>query len=160
MTISANHDPGDVAGEATFVLRAEYAELARLSRWIGDLGERWALSPHLQYRFDLAFTEFVTNVLEHGTLDRSGAGIQITARLMQVTIDGEQQRHLVATIVDGSAPFNPLDVAAPSRSNSLDEAPIGGLGIHLARTACDQCRYEFVDGKNILTMLFKDGASV
>ena len=128
----------------------DFAELERLSRWIAERGDAWALSSRDRYRLELAVTELVTNVLEHDSLDGRAAGIDITMTLRE----SERRHELTVTLVDSSEPFNPLKADKPAPPSSLEDLPIGGLGIHLALNACERCRYEYSNEKNVLTMIF------
>jgi serine/threonine-protein kinase RsbW len=51
---------------------------------------------------------------------------------------------------DDGVPFDPLAAAPPDLELSLDERPIGGLGILLIRTMTDRQTYHRSAGRNIL----------
>ena len=53
---------------------------------------------------------------------------------------------------DEGKPFNPLECGAPDVALSARERKVGGLGIFLVRKSMDEVRYEYRDGKNILTI--------
>jgi anti-sigma regulatory factor (Ser/Thr protein kinase) len=58
----------------------------------------------------------------------------------------------MAEIEDDAQPFNPLEAPPPDVNAPLRERPLGGLGIHLARTMMDAMAYRRENGKNILTI--------
>jgi serine/threonine-protein kinase RsbW len=58
----------------------------------------------------------------------------------------------LAEIEDDGRPFNPLETPPPNVGASLPEKPIGGLGIHLAKTMMDSMAYRREAEKNILTI--------
>ena len=60
------------------------------------------------------------------------------------------------TVSDTGIPFNPLDAPEIDTSLSLEERPVGGLGIHLVKQMADELTYRYADGKNILTAVFRD----
>ncbi len=134
-------------------LRHDYSELARLGQWIGDVAEALGLTSRDAYRLELSLTEIVTNVLDHGDLDHGDVADEGHGILVSVQHDCQ---HLVATVVDGCAPFNPLEATTEPAPTSLEEADIGGLGIHLVRNTCDHCHYDRNAEKNIFTMTFQD----
>ena len=54
--------------------------------------------------------------------------------------------------------FSPEDFRKAAKADttlSVDERPIGGLGIFLVRELMDSINYERVDGKNMLTLIKK-----
>jgi anti-sigma regulatory factor (Ser/Thr protein kinase) len=53
---------------------------------------------------------------------------------------------------DGRA-FDPLQAERPPPPVNLEEAPIGGLGIHLIRSMLDECHYRREAGWNRLTLI-------
>ncbi|HLO75764.1 MAG TPA: ATP-binding protein [Magnetospirillum sp.] len=92
----------------------------------------------------LALDEFLTNAVTYGAAGGNGHKIEV-----DVTLEG----HMVTvTIVDRAPPFNPLDVPPPDLSLELDDRPIGGLGIHLARGVMDEVLYRRDGDRNILTL--------
>jgi anti-sigma regulatory factor (Ser/Thr protein kinase) len=56
------------------------------------------------------------------------------------------------TVVDDGHEFDPLAKEAPDLTLSVEDRPIGGLGIHLLRNLTDGMSYERRDGLNRLTL--------
>lgn len=57
---------------------------------------------------------------------------------------------VVLSFIDSGKQFNPLNVDSPDLN---DMERIGGLGIYLIRNLMDDVRYEYVENKNILTVI-------
>lgn len=53
---------------------------------------------------------------------------------------------------DAGVPFNPLEKPDPDVTLSLNDRPVGGLGIFLCKQMMDSLAYEHKNGCNILTM--------
>jgi anti-sigma regulatory factor (Ser/Thr protein kinase) len=53
---------------------------------------------------------------------------------------------------DSGKAFNPLVNPEPDVSLALDARPIGGLGIFLTKTFCDELSYDRVDDLNVLSV--------
>ncbi len=53
---------------------------------------------------------------------------------------------------DNGMPFDPLAKADPDVTLSVEDRPIGGLGIFMVKKSMDDVHYEYKDGKNIFTM--------
>ena len=55
--------------------------------------------------------------------------------------------------VDDGVEFNPLSTNSPKLPENIDEAKIGGLGIHLVKNLVDEMYYEYKDNENHLTII-------
>ena len=59
---------------------------------------------------------------------------------------------VIITVLDQGKPYDPLKHEDPDITLSLDEREVGGLGIFMVKKTMDDVKYEYVDGKNILTI--------
>jgi anti-sigma regulatory factor (Ser/Thr protein kinase) len=59
---------------------------------------------------------------------------------------------LSLTIIDQGIPFNPLEKEKPQTNQSIEDRPIGGLGIHLVKNMMDEIEYTRENNKNVLTL--------
>ena len=135
LTLTAEH----------LVLRNDLAELERLAGWI----EGWAqqdVSPDLSLAIQLCLEEAVANIIMYGGAKGDRPGIVVELERNGGT--------LVARIEDTGRPFDPTRVPPPSVARSLEEAKVGGLGIHLLRSFAAGIHYEHRDGRNRLTLQF------
>ncbi len=117
------------------------------SAWARDLAEGIGWEEERVYALDLCIVELVSNIVDHGY---RGARGEI---LIQLDF-GAGSSSLVLTIIDEAPAFDPLSVPAPATPATLDEATIGGYGIHLVRSTADDCRYERRDGRNVFIAYF------
>ena len=53
---------------------------------------------------------------------------------------------------DMGKPYNPLDREDPDITSGAQDRQVGGLGIFMTRKLMDDISYQFVNGKNILTL--------
>lgn len=60
---------------------------------------------------------------------------------------------LIFNIIDSGKEFDPTLQPDADVTLSLEERPIGGLGIFLIRRIMQKVEYHRIDGKNILTMV-------
>ena len=99
----------------------------------------------------LALDEVVTNIVEYGYDDDDKHLIDIKFIL--------NEQSLKIIIIDDAKPYNILDKKDPDTSQSLDEKPIGGLGIYLVKRLMTNIDYDYRDGKNhlLLTKSFTEG---
>ena len=63
-----------------------------------------------------------------------------------------EHKRLTIVITDTGIGFNPLERQEPDLTLSLEERPIGGLGIYLVKQLMTEVSYSRSAGKNILTM--------
>jgi anti-sigma regulatory factor (Ser/Thr protein kinase) len=104
----------------------------------------WGLSDDDTVTLNLILDEFVSNVIRHGYEDDDAHDIHIV-----IGLAGE-----VATIriEDEGKPFNPLEAPPPDLDLPIEQRPIGGLGIFIARAMADTIEYRRERGRNVLTM--------
>ena len=97
----------------------------------------------LNMRIRLCVEEVVENVVQYAY--EAGAGyMQVETTL----------KNGVWCIVfeDAGVPFNPLDKEDPDITLSVEDRPIGGLGIFLCKQMMDHLEYHYEDGCNRLIM--------
>ena len=92
----------------------------------------------------LALDEIVTNIVEYGYDDDGKHLIDIKFIL------NEQSLEII--IIDDANPYNILDKENPDTSLSLEDKPIGGLGIYLVKHLMTNIDYDYRDGKNHLSL--------
>lgn len=131
-------------------LRSEIPELRRLASAVEGFFARHALPADEAQRLSLALDELVTNVMRHGAPEGDAAAA--AAPEIEVTLDLAGDR-VVAVIRDSGRPFNPLSLPVPDTNASLEQRPIGGLGIHLARQLTDGIGYRREGDRNCLTLV-------
>jgi len=97
------------------------------------------------YMLCLAIDEIATNIMRYG-YPRAG----ISDGVINVSIT-TGNGSLTVVLEDSAMPFNPLEQSVPTEedmSKPLEERPIGGLGIMLAKQSVDEYKYEFIGNKN------------
>ncbi len=109
------------------------------------------LADKVIHDIQLALDEVVTNIVEYGYDDDDKHLIDIKFIL--------NEQSLKIIIIDDAKPYNILDKKDPDTSLSLDEKPIGGLGIYLVKRLMTNIDYDYRDGKNhlLLTKSFTEG---
>jgi serine/threonine-protein kinase RsbW len=131
--------------DAAIALRHDRAEMQRLSDWLDRRVE--ALAPAAAHAVRLCLEEAVLNVIVHNDPPADPAA---AIRVWLGCCDGR----LTVRIEDSCAPFDPLAVPAPARAASLEDAPIGGLGIQLMRSFASAINYRREHGMNRLVLQF------
>ena len=122
-------------------------ELDRITEALEELGVEEAWPPDLLFKLNLVIEELVLNVIDYGCPgDGSDSDIDLT-----VTSNAES---VTIEITDDGVAFDPvIDARAPDVSAPIEDRPVGGLGIYLARKLMDEFKYRREDGRNYLVMI-------
>jgi anti-sigma regulatory factor (Ser/Thr protein kinase) len=111
---------------ASLTLVPELAELVRLSAWVDDAGKRLELSMQRLYAVQLCLEELVANIVLHG---RPSGAKNLSIQVDLCPVAGGLEVH----VDDSGWAFDPTLAMAPAPAQSLDDAPVGGLGLVLVR---------------------------
>jgi anti-sigma regulatory factor (Ser/Thr protein kinase) len=135
------------AGTA-FALRIErsMAGLAQLGGWVDTIAASLGLDKAAEFALRLCLEEAATNVVMHGT-----AAARADADVVALRVE-QAQDALRVTVEDRCGAFDPLHVPAPEPPANLEEAHVGGLGIHLMRQYARAISYERAGDVNRLTL--------
>ena len=60
---------------------------------------------------------------------------------------------LTMEFIDDGIEFNPTSTDSPELPDNIEDAEIGGLGIHLVKNLVDEMHYEYKDNENHLTII-------
>lgn len=125
-------------------LKNELAEIEALALAVESFAAANNLPEQVVFQVNLCLDELLTNTISYGF--PQGGEHEITVELVM------QGGALVITTHDGGLAFNPLERAEADTSQSIEERPIGGLGIHLVRKMMDEIEYRRESGQNVLVM--------
>ena len=128
----------------TLTLKNDVSQVDRLGEFVKDVTARMGLSGKPVHDLRLAVEEIVVNVMSYAYPDGKEGEVRVDVRS-----DGKVVRFVVT---DEGIPFDPTEAELADTSLSVEERPIGGLGILLARGLVDTVNYERVDGKNVFTL--------
>jgi anti-sigma regulatory factor (Ser/Thr protein kinase) len=133
--------------ERRLVLGDDLGELGQLDAFVHDIGRDEGLNTDQIFALGLCLEEAVANIIMYG-----GPGEHGGKHIAVTVMDGAPS--LAVCLEDDGGPFDPTKVPPPSHPMSLEEARIGGMGVHLIRKLSTDMRYERVDGRNRLTLTF------
>jgi len=100
---------------------------------------------------ELIAEELLTNIARAAAARGADARVTLECRLTP--------RDVSLTISDDGPPFDPLARERPNLEAEIAERDVGGLGIHLVRQLADSCRYERVDGRNVVAIRMSRAAA-
>ena len=99
-----------------------------------------------QMQIEVAVEELFVNIAHYAYAPNTGSATIRT----EITADTAE-----ITFIDSGVPYDPLAKPDPDVTLSAKERQIGGLGIYMVKKSMDDMRYEYRDGKNILTIVKK-----
>jgi len=127
------------------IIKNEISELPILIAKIDELVAKWSIPAKAAMEIHLALEELVTNIIFYAYDDTETHTVDIQ---FGMTPKGM----MIRTEDDGKA-FDVLSQAEPIHiSRSIEDRPIGGLGLHFIKTIMDNIEYERTGNKNRLTI--------
>lgn len=131
--------------ELHVTLSPRLSKLHDLSEMVEEFGDEHRLPVPKVFVINLALDELITNAVTHGSFENaSDPKIEVRLRV--------DHDILILTIEDNGSMFDPTIDTVPDTESSLERREVGGLGLHLVKSFADRVSYEFVGGKNRLTL--------
>ncbi len=127
-------------------IQNQLTELTRLHEALEAFSEEEDLTPSMVFQLNLIIEELVTNTILYG---------YPKGEEQEISIEVRKETDLVIQVVDEGRPFDPTKAEEPLVYESIEEQPVGGLGIHFVKSFSDALTYERIDGKNVLTIIKK-----
>jgi anti-sigma regulatory factor (Ser/Thr protein kinase) len=132
------------AHKYSFKLKSDLSELKALCWHLNHFGQIHGLSEAFISEVNICLDELFTNIVMYGFKDDSEHIIRF-----RINLNGNA---LILNIEDNGLPFNPLMKMDSELPADIDNAEVGGLGIHIVKKLIDDIRYERKRGKNRLTL--------
>lgn len=126
-------------------LQATLENLEQVLDFIHDNLEKNGCKRKVQIQISIAVEEIYVNIAHYAY------NPQVGPVTIQVRVGGTPSQ-LIIRFLDCGVPYNPLDTQKPDIELSANDRQIGGLGILMVKKSMDEVGYEYLDGKNILTL--------
>ncbi len=98
-----------------------------------------------QMAIDVAVDELFANIAHYAYNPETGyATVRIDVIKEPLSVE--------ITFIDNGISYDPLAKIDPDTSLSVEDRPIGGMGIFIVKKSMDLVNYEYKDGKNVLTI--------
>ena len=144
MALTYTPQTEEVLMHRSLTLKNDVKAVKVLNDFIRDVNQSLEIDPSLGMSLRLAVEEAVVNVMDYayppGTEGEMTIDVDVTADRLRYTL------------TDQGVAFAPTDVMRADTTLSVEDRPIGGLGIFLVRNLMDVINYERFEGKNVLTM--------
>ena len=96
-------------------------------------------------KVNVVLDEIINNIVNYGYPKEEERLI-----LIKIAIENSS---MVLTITDDGKAFNPFDIDKPDLSLSLEDRPVGGVGLYIVKNLMDSYSYERVNSKNIVEIV-------
>ena len=127
------------------IMKNEMTEVGRMRGFFFSVCREHDIDEDMVKTLNLAVEECVANVINYAYPKGTRGHVELTAKVT----DGV----MTLVIKDHGGAFDPTQQPDVDIEASLEDRPIGGLGIFLAKTIMDTMHYErTVDGYNVLTI--------
>lgn len=119
-------------------------ELRRMTQWLRESAAALDIPQDLVFQLDVCANEAVYNIISYAYADAGHHEISL-----ELTRTAQGAR---LVICDDGRPFDPLAAPAHAVAGGLEDAEVGGLGIHLMRSMMARCDYRRAGGINVLSL--------
>ena len=126
---------------------ADPGEVARVQVAFGTFAETHGVPSAVRRSMSVALDELLANTVTHGL---AATGRETGSVTVDVKLNPDR---LVITLTDDGSAFDPFGRAAPDTTLSVEDRPIGGLGIHLVRQLVDDVSYDRRDDRNVVVLV-------
>ena len=123
----------------------QFGEGGFLRAFVDEMLEEYGCGMREQMAIDVAVDELFANIAHYAYHPETGyATVQVDVLQDPLSVE--------ITFVDNGKPYDPLAKADPDITQSIEDRPIGGMGILIVKKSMDAVDYRYIDGKNILTI--------
>ena len=130
--------------EDRIVLQNNVRQVKTLNAFVLQVTERLGIDAKIAKEIKLAVEEAVVNVMDYAYPIGQTGDIDV-----QAMSDGQWLKFV---ITDNGVAFDPTEKEKADTTLSVEDRPVGGMGILLVRELMDSINYERTDGKNVLTL--------
>ena len=120
-------------------------QIDTVRKFFDDYSKDNKLTEKTVHDIQMALDELLTNIVNYGYEDTDEHQIDVHFGVNDDAVKVE--------IVDDSKPYNILEKDNPDISLSMEDKPIGGLGIFLIKKLMSNVDYYTEEGKNHLVMI-------
>lgn len=116
-----------------------------VQNFVSEELETQGCSMKVMMQIEIAVEEIYVNIVHYAynpEIGKATIRCEVTDNPMQVIIQ----------FMDSGIPFDPLAKEDADITLSAEEREIGGLGIFMVKQSMDEVSYEYVEGKNVLTI--------
>lgn len=126
------------------VFPAKLEELDNVLAFVDTELDAAGCTPKTKVSVNVALEELFVNIVHYAYPDSEG--------MAEVEVLTGEDRCISVILSDSGVKFDPLERSDPDTTLGVDERAIGGLGIFMVKKLMDEVCYDYIDGKNVITM--------
>ena len=127
-------------------LDAKIENLDDVLAFVDERLEHYGCPIRKKMQIDVAVEELFVNIASYAYGPEGGTAT--------VSVSAETDPHRVLiTLSDSGIPYNPLLRDDPDVTLPAEKRGIGGLGIYMVKQSMDDVTYEYIDGRNNITII-------
>ena len=120
-------------------------QLDTILEFVDNELESWDCTLKFKMQIAIAVEEIFVNIANYAYNPQDGEA--------KVYCDADPINQCITIkFQDNGKPYNPLEKNDPNITLGSDDREIGGLGIFMVKNIVDYINYEYIDGKNMLTI--------
>lgn len=127
------------------VIAADRNNLLKVQSFIDEQLEDAGCLMLTQIAIDVAVEELFVNIASYAYVQEIGVAVVQVEML-------DDPLSVKITFIDNGKQYDPLAKPDPDITLAAKERKKGGLGIYMVKNSMDDMRYEYKEGKNILTI--------
>ena len=133
-------------------VEAKTEKLDEVIAFIDEYLEKWGCSMKFITQIELAVEEIFVNIASYAYKDKEGMAT-ISIRHMGKDVE--------IMFSDNGTPYNPLEKEDPDMTLSVEDKPIGGMGIYIVKKSMNSVNYEYIGDNNVLKIRkdFEEGTN-
>ncbi len=150
MADSMRQAGGSSETPTTLIVPASLDELRHVKAFVNDELKRWECPSRTIKQIVISVEELFVNVARYAypdaTTEEPGM-VQVSCTV------NDDPPSAVVVIADRGIPYNPLEKPDAVMPDSVEDAPVGGLGILMVKRSMDEMLYDREDGGNVVTIV-------
>jgi serine/threonine-protein kinase RsbW len=134
-----------MANEQTRVFPARMSAWPAVAAFTSDVGRAAGLGPMASLRLTLLVEELFTNTVAHGHGHDSEEPVRLSFAI--------ESGRIAMTYEDTGPPHDPFaSVSAPDEHATVEDRPVGGLGVLLVAAMATDVEYRRAEGRNRISL--------
>ena len=131
--------------QSRIMVKVDSDAMRRVDGFVAGFASERRIAAQEAHRILILLEELLTNLMKYGYPNRSERGrAEIALELIGSRVEIE--------FIDDGCAFDPFAGPAPRFDEPVESRPLGGLGLHLLRSMCDEVSYERRDERNVIRL--------